>query len=353
MNFFNIGNKKIGKNQPVFIVAEIGANHNGDINLAKKLIIEAKNIGCDSVKFQTYNAENFCADKKKEFTYFSKGKKVVESEYEMLKRFEFTQSEWKEIVNFCLKEKIFFFTTIQDKPNLDFMLKIGIKAIKVGADDFDFLSNLKMYAKTKLPLILSRGMSDLSEIDQTINTLRPITKKLAILHCVSEYPVDHKNINLKQLSTLISLYPDIIWGYSDHSIGSQAACTAVTLGAKIIEKHFTLDHNLEGPDHWFSADTNEMKQLVKDIRITEKLLGSSIVKPSYNELHRSKSIMRRKIVTKQNLTKGSTLTKKNVYFKRCDRGLAIKYWDTVKGKKINKSLKKNIGIELKDINFKK
>ena len=350
MPLFKIGNKEIGDNQPSFIVAEIGANHNGDINLAKKLILEAKSIDCDCVKFQTYKTEDFCVDKKKQFTYFSKGKKITESEFEMFKRLEFNNSEWREIFNFCLKEKIIFFTTIQDIKSLKLMLSLGIPAIKVGSDDFDFIINLKEYAKTGLPLILSRGMSGLGEIDETINSLRTITNKLAVLHCISEYPVKNENINLRQLTSLINLYPDIIWGFSDHSIGTQASCAAVVLGAKIIEKHFTLSHDLDGPDHWFSADTNEMKKLIKDIRITEKSLGSSIVKRTKNE-YKSKLIMRRKIVTTQDLSKNSILRNNNVYFKRFDVGISVKLWDKIKGKRINKSIKKNKGIKFKDIIF--
>jgi len=350
MPLFKIENKKIGDNQPTFIIAEVGANHNGDMNLAKKLILEAKNIGCDCVKFQTYKTENFCADKEKKFTYFSQGKEVTESEFKMFKRLEFNNSQWEEIFNYCKSKKITFFTTIQDMPNLKLMLGLGLPAIKVGSDDFDFIFNLKKYAKTGLPLILSRGMSDLKEIDKTISSLRNITNKLAVLHCVSEYPVKNKNVNLKQLTSLINLYPEIIWGYSDHSIGTQASCVAVTLGAKIIEKHFTLNHDLEGPDHWFSADPEQMKELIKDIRITEESLGSPTVKTTENE-YKSKLIMRRKIVTCKNLSKNSIMTNNNVYFKRSDVGISVKYWADIKGKKVNKNLKKNKGISWKDIIF--
>ena len=347
---FKIGEKKIGDNNPCFIIAEVGANHNGNINLAKKLIIQAKKIGADCVKFQTYKTEEFCADKKKKFSYFSKGKKVTESEFNMFKRLEFNDNEWKEIFNFCLKQKIIFFTTIQDQPNLDLMLKLGIKAIKVGSDDFDFKINHLKYSKTGLPLILSRGMSTLSDIDKTINNLKSYTNKLAILHCVSEYPVEPSNLNLQQLTTLINLYPKVIWGFSDHSVTNHASCAAVTLGAKIIEKHFTLDHNLAGPDHWFSANPEEMKSLINDIRITENAIGSSVVEPTKNEF-KSKLIMRRKIVAKDDLEKGTVLNINKVYFKRVDKGLSIDEWDKIKGKKIKKNLKKNAGISFNDIDF--
>ena len=348
MTLVKIGEKKVGGKNPCFIIAEAGSNHNGDIKLAKKMILKAKEIGCDCIKFQTYKAENFCADKNKKFKYKSQNKIVTESEYEMFKRLEFTDKEWEDLVKFSKKNKILFLTTIQDKPNLGPMLKLGIKAIKIGSDDFNYKQNLKTFAKTGLPLILSRGMSTLKEIKEIISFLRPINKNILIMHCVSEYPVNNKDLNLLQIRKLKNEFPDIIWGFSDHSIGTLASTIAVSLGAKIIEKHFTLDHNLPGPDHWFSSDSSEMKYLVKTIRDTESLLGEEKIKISKNE-EKIKNLSRRKIVALKDLFKGDLINERNITFKRANKGIQIEHWEKIKGKKIKKNKRKNQVINYKDL----
>ena len=165
-------------------------------------------------------------------------------------------------------------TTIQDEIDLDLMMKIGISSIKKGSDDFNYLPNLINVAKTNLPLILSKGMASEEEVDQVIKTLLPINNKISIMHCVSVYPAKEELLNLNQILTLKKKYPEIVWGYSDHSIGNLACNLAVALGAKVIEKHYTLDKKLEGPDHWFSMDPSDLKELVVDIRKTEASLGS-------------------------------------------------------------------------------
>src|SRR5262249_51378970 len=152
----------------------------------------------------------------------------------------------------------------QDPPNLDMMLELGLKGIKVGSDDFDHLINLRRYAATGLPLIVSKGMADLGEVDRVIGAIRPINDKLAVLHCVSLYPAEPENLNMRQITTLKARYPDLVWGFSDHSQGTLASSSAVAIGAKVIEKHFTLDRDLPGPDHWFSMDVGQMKQLADD-----------------------------------------------------------------------------------------
>ena len=347
---FKIGEHLVGDGQPAFIIAEAGANHNGDLGLAKELVRAAKDIGCDSIKFQTFSAEEFCADKSKTFTYRSQGKEVTESEYEMFKRFEFTREEWAELMHFCDDTGIFFFTTVQDPVNLEMMLDLGLQCIKVGSDDFDHLVNLKQYAATGLPLVISKGMADLGEVDRVIRALRPETDKLAVLHCVSLYPTDPARLNIRQVPTLASLYPDVVWGFSDHSQGPLASTLAVTLGAKIIEKHFTLDHDMAGPDHWFSMDVDEMAQLVRDIRFAEQALGSGVVELAPGE-DESKKIMRRRIVAKADLAPGTRLDQDTVSFKRADEGAFVTHWDLVCGQHLRVAKSRNEGITLGDVAF--
>lgn len=346
----DIAGRLVGDGQPAFIIAEAGANHNGDLSIAKDLVRAAREIGCDSIKFQTFSAEEFCADKSKTFTYRSQGKEVTESEYEMFKRFEFSREEWAELMRFCEEEGILFFTTVQDPVNLEMMLELGLKCIKVGSDDFDHLVNLKRYAATGLPLIISKGMADLGEVDRVIRALRPLTEKLAVLHCVSLYPTDPARLNIRQVPVLASLYPDVVWGFSDHSQGPLASTLAVALGARIIEKHFTLDHGMAGPDHWFSMDVDEMARMVRDIRFAEQALGSGEIAPSLGE-EESRKIMRRRLVAKADLVAGARLDEETVAFKRADSGSFVTNWDLIRGRRLRAAKASNQGIELADVEF--
>ena len=201
MTSFNIENRKIGDNEPAFIIAEIGQNHNGDIDMALELISVAKKCGADCAKFQTFTPSAFLSEDKK-FEYFSKGKKIIESEFELLKRLRLSESDWIKIKDHCKKEDIIFMTTIQDEVDLDLMMKLGITSIKKGSDDFNYLPNLINVAKTNLPLVLSKGMATEEEVDKVIKTLIPINSKISIMHCVSVYPAKPELLNLKQILTL-------------------------------------------------------------------------------------------------------------------------------------------------------
>jgi N,N'-diacetyllegionaminate synthase len=345
-----IGDRLVGEGQPAFIIAEGSTNHNGDLGRAKELVSAAKETGADCIKFQTFTPEEFCADPTKTFTYQSQGKEVTESELEMFKRLEFSQEQWAELMEFCEQEGILFLTTIQDPQSLKMMLDLGLKGIKVGSDDFDHLVYLRQYAATGLPLIVSKGMSDLGEIDRVVNDLRPRTDNLAVMHCVSLYPSDPKFLNIRQVPKLAALYPDIVWGFSDHSQGTLASTLAVTMGAKIIEKHFTLSHDLPGPDHWFSMDVGEMGQLVRDIRFAEAAMGDGEIKLAPGESE-SRTIMRRRVVAGADLTTGTVLDENSVSFKRADVGSFISNWELIKGHKLNTDKSESEGITFADIDF--
>lgn len=336
---FKIGKHLLGKSEPVFIIAEAGANHNGDISLAKELIEMAKESGADSVKFQTFSAEEFVANKNIKFSYSSQGKKVVESEFDMLKKLEFKRSQWEEIINYCKKFDITFLTTIQDPVNLKMMVDLGLEGIKVGSDDFDHLDYLKTYVKSGLPVILSRGMAPKNEIENVINTLKPYQSGgLAILHCISLYPTELKFLNLNQIKTFCELYPDIIWGFSDHSQSTTIPALSVACGARIIEKHITLDHNLAGPDHWFSMNPSQLSEMVKNIREAEQALGKHDIVVTNEEL-KYKKVMRRRAIIAKDVMKGTKIQNIEVTFKRSDDGIFIENWKHM--------LKKNL-ILIKD-----
>ena len=240
-----IGERLVGEGQPAFVIAEAGANHNGDLSIAKDLIRAARDIGCDSIKFQTFSAEEFCADRSKTFTYKSQGKEVTESEYEMFKRFEFSREEWAELMRFCEEQGIFFFTTVQDPVNLEMMLELGLQCIKVGSDDFDHLVNLRRYAATGLPLVISKGMADLGEVDRVISALRPLTDKLAVLHCVSLYPTDPAQLNIRQLPKLAEPHDadrDLIGGGLGCFLPAALALVGIILPL-LAQMHQTLQHD--------------------------------------------------------------------------------------------------------------
>ncbi len=349
MSSFYIDNKKIGDDSPAFVIAEAGANHNGDINLALKLIEVAKKCGADCIKFQTYTPSE-CLTEEKDFEYFSNGKKVKESEFDLLNRLALKKNDWIKIIEKCKTEDIIFMTTIQDEVDLDLMMSLGISSIKKGSDDFNYIPNLTTVAKTKLPLILSKGMASEDEVDKVIKTLIPLNSKISIMHCISVYPAKSEILNLNQIVSLKRKYPEIIWGYSDHSIGTLACTTAVALGAKVIEKHFTLDKKLEGPDHWFSSDPKELTDLIKQIRETELSLGSYDIKIAKEE-EKSKNLMRRKIVAKKDLKIGEALNINNVSFKRAKTGMDVSFWEKINGCAVTKDIKKNVGITELEINL--
>jgi len=343
-----IGERRIGGEEPAFIIAEASTNHNGDLGRARQMVRAAKETGADCIKFQTFSAEEFCADRTKTFTYRSQGQEVTEVEFDMFRRLEFSESEWIDLIQCCDDEGILFLTTVQDPVNLAMLQTMGLKGIKVGSDDFDHLPNLRIFAGTGLPMIISKGMSDLGEVDRVLGALRPLTDQLAVLHCVSLYPTDPAFLNLRQIPRLVSLYPHVVWGFSDHSQGTLASTLAVSLGAKIIEKHFTLDHDLPGPDHWFSMDVEKMSRLVRDIRLAEAAMGSGDIVPATGE-HESKKIMRRRIVAKTDLPAGTVLSDENIAYKRATSGGFVVDWDILRGHALIRPKAKNEGVDLADI----
>jgi sialic acid synthase SpsE len=340
-----IAGKKIGEGHPAFIIAEAGINHNGNIDIAKKMIDAAKNSDVDAIKFQTFKAKDFVSNECEKYIYESKGKKVTESMLKMFERVEFTEEEWKQIANYCKKKKIIFFSTPQNVSDLKMLLKIGVPAIKVGSDDLVNLPLLKEYSKNKLPIIISTGMAYENEIKEAIRTIEKNNKNIALLHCVASYPAEIEELNLRKILTLKEKYHNHIIGYSDHSKGSLAAEISISLGAKIFEKHFTLDNNMEGPDHRFSANPVELKSIVERIRTVEKALGKKDLVPNIKEKTMRK-ICHRSIIAQKDIKRGEILTMKNISIKRPGTGLPPKYLKKVLGKKAKKDIKKNELIKM-------
>jgi sialic acid synthase SpsE len=346
-----IGNKWVGEGKPCFIVAELGINHNGDVDIAKKMIVEAKKCGVDAVKMQSFVTEEFVTDKNLKYTYKSQGRKIIESQYEMFKRYELNKKTQKELFNFARKKEILLFSTPQDSTfkMVDYLCskEINMPAIKVGSDDLTNLPLLAYYAKNRKPMIISTGMSTIDEIEEAVRTIEGQgNKEIIILKCTSQYPTPPEECNLNQIKTLQYAFNKII-GYSDHTIGGTAAVIATILGAKVIEKHFTLNKKMPGPDHWFSADPKELKELVTKVREAEKMLGKPQFVLSKAEL-KMKLISRRSIVAKNDIKKGEVIKENDLGLGRSGGGLPSKYLPFVAGKTAKRDFKKGEKITLKD-----
>jgi sialic acid synthase SpsE len=319
---FKIGNRKIGPQEQPYCIAEVGINHNGDLEQAFKMIKVAKDSGADAVKFQTFSAIEFCGESQK-FTYRSQGKEVTESMLKMFQRYEFTKEQWFELKKECDRRSITFMSTPQNRTDLDILLKIGIPAIKVGSDDLTNIPLIRSYAKEKLPLILSSGMSDLAEVYNSINVAGGFDgHPVAILLCTSQYPTPPEEVNIERLRTLKKALPNIAIGFSDHTRGTLASSLAVVLGATILEKHFTLDHNLPGPDHWFSEDPDGLKEWISFIRKAHIMKGSPLVRPTLLE-SKNKSEYQRHLVAACDIDIGNIFTEQNITLRRVEGGLGL------------------------------
>lgn len=344
-----ISKRKIGPVYEPFIIAEAGINHNGDIELAKKMVLAAKEANADAIKFQTFYAKDFIQDRSVMYTYKSQGKEITEPIIDMFERSEFTSEEWKEIKRFCDKEQMMFLSTPGNVSDLEMLLSLDIKAIKIGSDDFVNIPLIRRYASENIPLLLSCGMANEEEIDLSLkNAGYNRGKEMCLLLCTSEYPTPPQDVNIRKLNTLHKKYPDLVLGLSDHTQGSTAAIMAVACGASIFEKHFTLDHNLPGSDHWFSEDPNGLKAWVRNIREAYCMLGSARLEPTdkekkmRNEAHRS-------ITTLCKIEKGEIFTEKNLCMRRPGTGMSGCEWDRVIGKKAKRTLAMDVQIAETDI----
>jgi len=343
-------NKAIGEKEPCFVIAEIGINHNGNLEIAKKMIDVACDCGVDAVKFQTFKAKDFISNNAQQYTYFSNKEKITESMIEMFERYEFSKKEWTDIINHCEKKEIMFLSTPQNKVDLDFLLEIvDLPLIKIGSDDLTNLSLLEYYALKNKPMIISTGMSYISEIEDAVITIKNTgNTQFAILHCVSSYPTLFEEVNLNKIITIKHAFR-VPTGFSDHTIGSNASIAAVTMGAKIIEKHFTLNKSLQGPDHWFSSTPDELKELVVSIRNIEKAFGSFEVRPTIKEIEMRK-IARRSIVAKKDIEIGEIITEECIDFKRPGTGIPPKLVDYIISRSCKSNIKKDELITLDKLN---
>lgn len=333
-----------------FVIAEAGINHNGDIELAMRMIEVAKQSGADAIKFQTFKAEEFCGDPQQLFSYKSQGLEVTEPMLDMFKRVELSESTWKQLKSYAEQLKIEFLSTPQNLTDLEMLLSLGIRAIKIGSDDLTNEPLIREYASFGLPIILSSGMSDQVEIEAALAAAGYFNgNKVALLVCTSQYPTPSEDVNISRILTLKNMFPNLTVGFSDHTEGNEAAILGVGSGALIFEKHFTLDHNLPGPDHWFSPNPDELNSWVESIRKSYKMVGNGVLEPSISELE-MRVLARRSITVIEKIRKGDEFTKFNIGQRRPGSGMAPKHIDRILGQVANKDLQVGHQVRPEDFN---
>ena len=322
----------------IFIIAEAGVNHNGSLKIAQKMIDAAVDAGADAVKFQTFKAEKVVSKYAQKAEYQKKATTVDESQLEMIKKLELDAATHRILIDYCTKKNIRFLSSPFDFESIDLLNELGLNLFKIPSGEITNLPYLRKIGALKKEIILSSGMADLGEIKDALAVLIGAGTKLkdiTVLHCNTEYPTPIEDANLKAMLTIKAAFPGVNIGYSDHTLGIEIPVAAVAMGATIIEKHFTLDKNMEGPDHKASLEPNELKAMVHAIRNVEKALGSGIKIPSHSEL-KNKPIARKSLVAARSILKGELFTEDNLTVKRPGTGISPMRWDEVIGKQASK-----------------
>lgn len=342
-----IGEREIGKGKPVYIIAEMSANHAGDISRAKEIIHAAKEAGADCIKIQTYTPDTITIDCDLPYFHISDGTWNGENLYQLYKK-AYTPWEWqKELLEEAKKTGIDFFSTPFDNTAVDFLEEIGIEFYKIASFELVDIPLIEYVASKGKPMVMSTGMATLAEIDEAVNAVRNQgNDNLALLRCASAYPAITDEMNLRTMQNMGETF-GVPYGLSDHSMGSIGAVTAVALGASIIEKHFCIDRSIENPDSSFSMNPIEFKQMVCDIRQAEKAIGC--VKYGPTEQEKSSQIFRRSIFCVKDIKKGEKLTQENVRIIRPGYGLAPKYYKDVLGQVALKNIERGTPLEMEMI----
>jgi N,N'-diacetyllegionaminate synthase len=320
------------------IIAEVGVNHNGDISIAKELIDCCANAGADYVKFQTFSAEKLVTSSAAKAQYQSLATDPNESQLQMLKKLELSKEDHLILFQYCTQRNISFLSTGFDEISLDFLVKLGIDRVKIPSGEITNLPYLRHIGSLGLPVILSTGMSYLSEVEDAINVLElsgQTRDQITILHCNSEYPTPMSDVNLLGMRSMQD-YFDLPIGYSDHTLGVEVPIAAVALGAAVIEKHVTLDRLMPGPDHSASIEPKELNSMIIAIRNIEKAMGDGIKKPSSSD-KKNRPMGRKSIVAFKEILKGDIFTSDNLTTKRPGHGLSPMNWDSILGTKASRN----------------
>ena len=326
----------------VFIIAEAGVNHNGSLELAKKMVEAAADAGADAVKFQTFKAEKLVAKMAQKASYQLKTTDASESQQEMLKKLEIDKEAHLELLQESRNRGIMFLSTPFDHESIELLDELGLKIFKIPSGEITNLPYLHHIGSLRKQVILSTGMADLGEIEDALDVLTSAgtpLDKITVLHANTMYPTPMEDVNLKAMRTIGFAFGCKV-GYSDHTLGIEVPIAAAAIGATVIEKHFTLDRTMKGPDHKASLEPHELAMMVKSIRNIEKALGTGIKKPSPSEMPNMK-VARKSIVASRDIKAGEILTEDNLTVKRPGNGISPMEWEKVIGTKARRDYKKD------------
>jgi|TARA_Y100000031_G_scaffold147405_1_gene182403 N,N'-diacetyllegionaminate synthase len=330
-----------------FVIAEAGVNHNGSLEIAKKLVDVAVDAGADSVKFQTFKAENIVTRYAQKAEYQKETTAGNETQFDMINKLELDINAHKELISYCKKKEITFLSTPFDLESVELLNDLRVEVLKIPSGEITNLPFLEKIGGLKRRLILSTGMADLEEIGNALSILiRAGTPKdnITVLHCNTEYPTPFEDVNLLAMNTIKEAFKVKV-GYSDHTLGIEISIAAAALGASVIEKHFTLDKDMEGPDHKSSLEPDELNNMVRAIRNIESGLGNGIKKPSISEL-KNISIVRKSIVAAGKIKMAEKFSKENITCKRPGTGISPMEWDNIIGKEAKRDFKEDELIEI-------
>jgi len=328
-----ISTKEVGESKPAFVVAEAGINHNGSLKIAKKLIVEAKKNGADAIKFQIFSANDLASKNSKFFKIF--------------KKLELTNSNFKELNDFAKSKRIIFFASPFSVNAVDQLQKLQIPVFKIASGDLTNLPLIEYISKKRKPIIVSTGMANIQEVQDAVNIIKKYNNKIILLHSVSAYPTPPQEVNLKAIHTLKSKFPYPI-GFSDNGDNLLVPLIAISMGAKIIEKHFTLNKNMDGPDHKISCNPKQFSSLVKDIRLVEQMIGNGKKSCQKSELV-NKIAARRSIIANQLIKKGEKISSDMIAIKRPSTGIEPRFFKKVIGRRAKKRINSEQSIKWNDI----
>ena len=343
MNFNNtiqIGGFKIDCNSPTFIIAEAGVNHGGNMKMAKELIDLAVDACANAVKFQTFKAKHLILNNVEKAPYQKGTTNSSESQMDMLRKLEVSKDQNLELLDYCRMKGIIFLTTPFDEVSLDELDELDLPAYKIASTDLTNLPFLERIAKKNKPIILSTGMSYLSEVELALKTIYPINRDVILLQCTANYPIQDFEANLGVISTFKEKF-DVILGYSDHTVGVGAAPYSIPMGAKVVEKHFTLDKSNEGPDHLASLSPDELHEFVKTVKKVDAFMGNNIKYPNFSET-RTRASLQKCLVASQEIKEGEAFSKSNLIAKRTGgKGISPIYINDILGKEAKKDYTKD------------
>lgn len=343
-----MGTSYFAERESVFIIAEAGVNHNGDLNLARQLIDAAAEAGADAVKFQTFKAEKLVSRVAKKADYQLQTTEKSESQLEMIKKLELDRAAHLDLLGYCQQKGIMFLSSPFDYESADLLDELGVVFAKIPSGELINLPFLRYIAAKHKPMIVSTGMANIAEVSEALETIYATgNTDVVVLHCVTEYPAPLEDTNLRAMQTLRDTFKVPV-GYSDHTLGIEIPVAAVALGARVIEKHFTLDKTMEGPDHKASLEPAELKLMVQSIRNVEKALGDGVKKPAACEVC-NMAVARKSLVAADDLPAGTVLTKDMLVVKRPGDGIEPKFYEKILGFKLNRDVRRDEVLKWEDL----